>query len=149
LDDLWVRHDRLLAERLITGRELTVGVLGSSERPMALPTLQIVPADGAYDYAAKYDRSDTTYRFSIDAPASALEAVREAALRAYRSLGCRDLARVDLILDDQGTPWVLEVNTLPGFTDHSLLPMAAERAGLSMPALVDRLVRQVVGPRRG
>ena len=135
------RHEALLVERMIVGREMTVGVVVDEQgKARALPSIRIVPATEFYDYQAKYERDDTRYEF--DAVDPAIEAqLRHLAEAVFAELGCRHLARVDLFLDADDRPWVIEVNTLPGFTDHSLLPMAAKRSGLALPALVDRLVR--------
>jgi D-alanine-D-alanine ligase len=140
--ELAPRHETLLVEQLVTGREMTVGVIvDEAGRPTALPSIQIVPATAFYDYQAKYERDDTRYLFdTLDAELE--QRMRELAVRVFEVLGCRHLARVDLFVDAEDRPWVIEVNTLPGFTDHSLLPMAAARARLAMPALVDRLVLQ-------
>ncbi|MEM9881615.1 MAG: D-alanine--D-alanine ligase [Planctomycetota bacterium] len=144
--DLITRNPQLLVERFVAGREMTVGVVEEAAgQPRALPSIRIVPATEFYDYAAKYERDDTRYLF--DAVAPALEtALRELATATFAALGCRHLARVDLFLDGDDRPWVIEVNTLPGFTDHSLLPMAAARAGRTLPALVDHLVRRAAPP---
>ncbi|MEO1235508.1 MAG: D-alanine--D-alanine ligase [Planctomycetota bacterium] len=139
--DLATRNEQLLVERFVEGPELTVGVIEDEDgEPIALPTIRIVPATAFYDYAAKYERDDTQYRF--DAPPEVEGRLGALAVAVFRGLGCRHLARVDVMLDGSGEPWVIEVNTMPGFTTHSLLPMAAARAGLAMPALVDRLVRR-------
>lgn len=129
------RYERMLAESCITGRELTVGVVGTS----ALPLVEIIPAEGIYDYEAKYNRDDTRYVIEPDLPASLADTCRHHALALGRSLGCRDLYRVDFIADGE-IPWMLEVNTMPGFTDHSLLPMAAAAAGQPMEHLCRELV---------
>jgi D-alanine-D-alanine ligase len=130
-------YGRALVERFVPGRELTVGILGSH----ALPVLEIAPAEGFYDYHAKYgDDAGTRYVFDHGLSDGTCTVVRDAAMKAHRTLGCRDLSRVDFILDESGTPQVLEINTIPGFTSHSLLPMAAERVGLDF----DRLVRRIV-----
>lgn len=131
------RYERILVERFVDGRELTVGIVGDE----ALPPIEIVPATTYYDYEAKYTRQDTQYRFDIDLPAEVLAGVQKAALSAHRVLGCRHLSRVDFIVDEKQQPWLLEVNTLPGFTSHSLVPKAAARAGIALPELLDRLVR--------
>jgi D-alanine-D-alanine ligase len=149
LDAAWAelspRYGALLVERLITGREMTVGVVEDEDgRPTALPSIHIVPATEFYDYEAKYERHDTQYRFDAVPPEVEAE-LRQLAVAVFRGLGCRHLARVDVFLDADDRPWVIEVNTLPGFTDQSLLPMAARWAGLAMPELVDRLVRRAVG----
>lgn len=148
-------HDPLLIERFIDGRELTVGVLSGDlvgEDPdappqrgaalRALPTLEILPAEGFYDFDAKYHRHDTRYRFDLDLPGGTLEEIQQAAVAAAAALGVRDLGRVDVLVDADDRPWILEINTMPGFTSHSLLPMAAAEAGVDLPTLCDRLVRR-------
>ena len=138
--ELEIKRPRLMAERFIPGRELTVGIV----HDRALPVIEIVPADGAYDYAAKYDRDDTVYRITPELPDGVTERCRGMALRAHRILGCRDLSRVDFILDDDGGLWLLEVNTMPGFTPHSLVPMASAYVGRPMPALCASLVESAL-----
>ena len=135
--ELHPKRGRLMAERYIRGRELTVGILCG--RP--LPLIEIVPADDAvfYDYAAKYERDDTQYLVDPDVSTDVAEKCSAWAVAAFNRLGCRDVARVDFMLDDAG-PWFLEINTMPGFTSHSLVPMAAKRIGLDMPALCAHLV---------
>lgn len=130
-------YGRCLVERFVPGAELTVGVLGEE----TLPPIQIRPKREFYDYQAKYLDSDTEYLFNIDLPASVLSEVRELSLRAHQALGCRDFSRVDWIVEEStGRPFVLEVNTIPGFTDHSLLPKAARQAGMSFAELCQRIV---------
>jgi D-alanine-D-alanine ligase len=136
------RRPRLMAERYITGREVTIGILG--ER--ALPLVEIVPADGLYDYAAKYERDDTAYLIEPDLPEGVARRCAEISLLAFRELGCRDLARVDFIVDEQ-VPWFLEINTIPGFTTHSLVPMAARHVGLSMSDVCRELVEGALARR--
>jgi len=132
---LHARRGRLLAERYIDGRELTVGLL----HDRVLPIIEIEPTVEFYDYEAKYERDDTRYVIEPDLPDGVARACREAALHVFRQIGARDLARVDFMLDADG-PWFLEINTMPGFTDHSLVPMAARHAGLEMPDLCAGLV---------
>lgn len=149
LDAAWAelssRNDTLLVERFIAGRELTVGVIeGEDGGPVALPPIHIVPATEFYDYGAKYVRDDTQYHFDFLSPELDVQ-LRQLAADTFSALGCRHLSRVDLFLDGADRPWVIEVNTLPGFTTHSLLPMAARKMGLDMPALVDRMVRLAAG----
>ncbi len=145
LADAWAhlrdRHRWLLVERLITGREITVGVIEDENgRPAALPPIHIQPATAFYDYAAKYERDDTHYLFDFGLSADQIAALQALAIKAFTTLGVRHLGRVDLFLDEQNQPWIIEVNTLPGFTSHSLLPMASARAGRALPQLVDHLV---------
>jgi len=130
------RHGRAMVERFVPGREVTVGVLGDR----TLPVIEIVPAREFYDYAAKYDDdSDTTFVFDHGLDKAVVADLHTAAMTAHNALGCRDMSRVDFVLED-GICQVLEVNTIPGFTAHSLLPKAAQRAGISFEQLVDDLV---------
>lgn len=137
LKEMTKRYGRCLIEQYIEGLELTVGILGDS----ALPPIQIRPRSEFYDYQAKYLDDQTEYIFDIDLPPSVLEQIKELSVRAHRGLGCRDFSRVDWMVDGQTCrPYALEVNTIPGFTDHSLLPKAARRAGLSFAELCQRIV---------
>ncbi len=140
LTDLHSRHEHLLAEQYIAGPELTVSILDE----VALPVIQIAPATDFYDYEAKYQRDDTQYLVGpeqIDLPPALLQHIQSLARQAHQALGCRHLSRVDFMVDAQQQPYILEVNTLPGFTSHSLLPMAAAARGMDLPTLTDRLVR--------
>lgn len=136
LQETLPRYGAMLVERFIDGPELTVGIVDGK----ALPLIQIRPAAGFYDYQAKYQRDDTEYCFRIDLPHAVVTAVGSAALAAYRVVGARHLARVDVMVDGRThEPFVLEINTMPGFTTHSLVPKAAAEAGIAFPALCDRL----------
>ncbi len=137
LEALRPDHAALLVERYVPGRELTVGVVAGH----ALPVIEIVPAADFYDFHAKYDSDQTVYTFDTGLPAEVLARLQADAVRLYEAIGARHLSRVDFLLDADQRAWVLEINTMPGFTTHSLLPMAAARAGMAMPALCDRLVR--------
>lgn len=130
-----------MVESLVQGRELTVGLIEQDGSLDALPVTEIVPADGFYDYDAKYARDDTSYLIDPDLPLGVAEQIVRDALKLARALGVRHLARVDFMLDADDKPWLLEINTMPGFTTHSLLPMAARIRGLDMPALCAHLVR--------
>jgi D-alanine-D-alanine ligase len=125
-----------MVERFIAGRELTVGLIDGR----ALPTIQIVPAEGPYDYEAKYTRDDTQYLLDPELPPGVDERVKAHAAAVCRLVGVRHLARVDFMLDQTGTAWLLEVNTMPGFTSHSLVPKAAGHAGMPMSELCGALV---------
>ena len=128
--------DRVVLERFVEGRELAVSVVGEE----ALPIVEAIPAEGdRYDFEARYEIGRT--RFVCPAELSEEEArtVTDVALATYRALGCTGFARVDLILAEDG-PWVLEVNAIPGLTDTSLLPQAAEAAGMSFERLVERIL---------
>jgi D-alanine-D-alanine ligase len=137
------RRSRILAEEYIRGRELTVGLLDGE----CLPIIEIRPLEGTYDYEAKYNRDDTQYVLDPELPAGVTEAVRAFSRAAWYALGCRDVARVDFMLDARG-PWFLEINTMPGFTDHSLVPKAAQHAGIPMEELVSRLVSRALSRSR-
>ena len=129
-----------MVEPLVEGRELTVGIVAGE----ALPIVEIEPASGVYDYEAKYARDDTRYTVDPPLPEGLAHAIQRDALRLARSLGCVMLARVDFILDTQRGPRLLEANTMPGFTSHSLLPMSAARVGLDMTALCVALVDDAI-----
>lgn len=141
LEELLDRYARAMVERFVAGRELTVSILDGQ----ALPVLEIIPANDFYDKDAKYTDCGTRYVFDHGLDAEVVAAVRDAALRAHGALDCRDLSRVDFILDAHNVPQVLEINTIPGFTSHSLLPMAAARVGISFERLVDGIVALAVG----
>jgi D-alanine-D-alanine ligase len=120
-----------MIEKFITGRELTVGVLCGR----ALPLIEIRSKAAFYDYNAKYIADTTEYLFDTIDDAAAAERLNKAAVRAFDAVGCRDFSRIDFILGDDGVPYVLEVNTIPGFTTHSLLPKAAAKIGVKMSDL--------------
>ena len=122
-------------EKYIAGRELTVGILEEK----ALPIVEICPSRPFYDFNAKYD-GGTNYLTNPPLPSRVEEAVKEAGLAAHQALGCRHFSRVDMRLERSQIPYVLEVNTIPGFTSTSLLPKAAEAAGISFPDLCARIV---------
>lgn len=142
--DLLSQYRQVMAERYIVGDELTVGVLvDTGGSPTALPVIKIVPAVAFYDYEAKYTRDDTQYLFDAEPPA-VLDQVQRFAEQAFAGLGCRHLARIDFMLDADQRPWLLEANTMPGFTSHSLVPKAAAEAGVPFPELCDKLVRMAL-----
>ncbi len=126
-----------MAETYVAGREITVGILDQQ----VLPPIWIRPATDHYDHEAKYFRDDTRYEFDLQLPEATVEQLKKAAWTVFTAIGCRHLSRVDFIVDDQNRLWFLEINTLPGFTDHSLLPKAAAKVGYEMPRLCDLLVR--------
>lgn len=136
LGELLDKYGRALIEAFVAGREMTVGIL--AEKP--LPVVEIRPAREFYDYIAKYEDDATQYILDTRLPPALQQHLRAAALTAHRTLGCRDFSRVDFILTAAGVAQVLEVNTIPGFTSHSLLPKAASAAGISFEQLCDRIV---------
>ncbi len=128
--------ERVLVEKFIQGRELTVGILGDE----ALPVVEVIPASPFYDYEAKYKSSGTRYEFPARLTPGETERVQRAALDAYRALGCEVMARVDVMLSGDGVPYVLEANTIPGLTGKSLLPKAAKAAGIDFPGLCVKIL---------
>lgn len=138
IEKITLRHPVVLIEQFIEGPELTVGVL--EEEPLA--PIRIVPKRSFFDYEAKYKASDTEHRFDTGLPVAAVEECRDLAREANRIIGARDLARIDIMLDAHDNPYLLEINTLPGFTPKSLLPEAAAHAGVGFSELVDRLARR-------
>jgi len=131
--------ERLLVEEFIAGREFTVAVWGD-DAPDALPIIEIVPKAGWYNYDTKYTKGATDYLVPADLPAAVAAGIQEVAVAAYVILGCRGIARVDLLLDERQYPFVLEVNTVPGMTETSLVPKAAAAAGIPFDILCERLL---------
>lgn len=127
--------DVLLEEKII-GREVTVGILDN----VLLPVVEVRPKSGRYDYHSKYTAGATEYLCPAPFDAEATERIQAAAMAAFRAIGGRDYARVDLIVTPTGQPFVLEVNTLPGMTETSLFPKAAAVAGISYGELCERMV---------
>lgn len=131
------RHDPLvIAEKGVMGGEYTVGIVGDE----VLPIIKIEPATEWYDYEAKYNRDDTKYLCPCGLPEAKEMEIRKGALEAFRILGGRGWGRVDFLMDEEGNHYFLEVNTAPGMTDHSLVPMGARVAGMEYPALVRRVL---------
>jgi D-alanine-D-alanine ligase len=133
--------ERVLLERHVQGRDLAVSVLEGPDGPQALPVVEAVPADGdPYDYESRYDIGRTTFLCPAELADDVAAHARELALSTYGLLGCYGFARVDLMLSDDGELSVLEANSIPGLTDTSLLPQAAEAAGVGFDQLVERIV---------
>ena len=126
----------VMIEQFIPGRELTVAVLGDE----ALPVVEIRPHGGHYDYESKYTAGMTDYFCPADLPEPLAARIREMGARAARVLGCRGVVRADIRLSPQNEPYLLEVNTIPGMTPTSLVPMAAKAAGMSYDDLVARMI---------
>jgi D-alanine-D-alanine ligase len=126
----------VVMEKRIVGRETTVGILDGQ----ALPVVEVRPKQGAYDYTNKYTAGRTEYLCPAPVDAATTARIQEAALGAFRSIGGRDYGRVDVMVRDDGSPVVLEVNTLPGMTETSLLPKAAAAAGIGFAELCQRMV---------
>ncbi|MEK6662878.1 MAG: D-alanine--D-alanine ligase [Pseudomonadota bacterium] len=135
--ELAAKYDRLVfAEQFITGEEYTAAILGDS----ALPLIRLETPRVFYDYEAKYLADSTRYLCPCGLPPERERGIQALALRAFEILACQGWGRADVIVDETGTPYFLEMNTSPGMTDHSLVPMAARQAGLSFEQLVLRIL---------
>ena len=131
----------VIAERFVDGGEYTVGILGE----MPLPIVRIVPKNEFYDYEAKYLRDDTEYLCPCGLSKEKEAQIQAEALQAFRAVGCKAWGRVDFLMDEAGNHYFLELNTSPGMTDHSLVPMAAKAAGISFDGLVLKIMSMTLG----
>jgi D-alanine-D-alanine ligase len=129
-------HSAALLERKIIGTEVAVSVVGGNP----LPAVEIQPRGDVYDFAARYTHGATDFHVPARLDPAVAEACAEAALRAWHGLGCRHVMRADLIVDVNGVPWIFEVDTCPGLTETSLLPLAAQAAGLEFGQLCERVI---------
>lgn len=127
--------EQVLAEQFIRGRELTVPVLGKGPSARALPVVEIIAPGGNYDYEHKYLSDETQYVCPAELDTALTEKLYRLAEQAYCSLGCEGWGRADFMLDEDGEPWLLEMNTSPGMTSHSLVPMSARASGMSYAQL--------------
>ena len=131
------QHSReIIIEEFIRGREITVGILNG----LPLPIVEIRPKNGFYDYESKYTSEETGYIVAPDLDDKKTALIQDMAVNAFNSLGCRGAARVDFIISTDGSPFILEINTIPGMTETSLLPMAAEKAGINFENLVEKIM---------
>ena len=134
--------DDILCEECIEGDEVTCPVLGSGDQARALPVIRIVAPEGKYDYENKYFTDTTQYLVPSGLPAGEEEAIQALVLKAYQVLGCRGWGRVDVMIDSKTRkPYLLEINTSPGMTSHSLVPMSARAAGISYEDLCVQLLQ--------
>ena len=132
--------DSVIIEEYIAGRELTVGILDDN----ALPVIEIVPKNHVYDFTAKYKDPDTQYLVPADIDKKSYENARRLGKAAHNALGCRSFSRVDMMMDASGRIFVLEVNTIPGMTERSLLPKAAHAAGLRFGELCVKILENAI-----
>jgi D-alanine-D-alanine ligase len=132
----------VVIEAAIAGTEVAVGVIGSPGE--ALPAVEIEPKGGTYDYAARYTAGATEYFAPARLTDEGAARCRDAAIHAWQALHLRDVTRVDMIVDADGLPWVLEVNVAPGMTETSLLPMGAAAAGMGFTQLCDAVIRSAL-----
>jgi len=129
-----------IVERWVEGTELAVSVLGAGDRLQVLPPVEIVPKSGLYDFSARYAEGETDFFAPARLDDALLEEVTRLAAQVHAACDCRDVSRVDFMVDAQGRPFVLEINTSPGMTETSLLPMAAEAADMSFQDVVSRVI---------
>jgi len=134
----------VIVERFVAGREITASILGGK----ALPLVEVIPEGGFYDYKRKYTKGTSRYVAPADLEEDVARRIREQAVLAYEALCCRDYARVDFRMSAEGEPYCLEVNTLPGMTELSLVPMAAGAAGVAFDELVERICVMAGGRER-
>lgn len=128
--------EEILVEAFMKGKEITVGIL----EDIPLPIIEIVPKSGFYDYRSKYTKGETQYIIPARIPRESYLYAQEIGLKAFQVLGCSGCARVDLMTDEDGNPFVIDVNTMPGMTETSLLPKAAEFVGIPFGDLVERIL---------
>lgn len=140
--------DRVLVERRIVGRELAVTVMGPAQSPTALPIVEMHTPGGFYSYEAHYTIGGVRLEVPATLPEKVRARVEQVALASYSLIGCRDFARVDVILQEDGQPQVLEINTIPGLTETGITPAAADAAGMSFNELVAEIVRRQTGLSR-
>lgn len=138
--------DTILVEEFIKGQELTVAVMADT-RPVALPIIKIVPHSGHYDYHSKYTKGATQYIVPAPLPDDVTRKVQNVAVAAFQCLGCRSVARVDLMMDEANNPYVLEINTVPGMTATSLVPKAAAVAGWTFADLCEKMLALAMAGR--
>ena len=135
------KYDReVLVEEFIKGRELTVAVWGNEEKQEALPIIEITTVTGRYDYVTKYKVGASTHIIPAPLPEEVTKKVKEIAIRAFAVCGCSGMARVDFMLGEENQPYVIEVNTIPGMTETSLVPDAGRAAGIEFPELCARIL---------
>jgi len=130
----------VIAEKFVGGGEYTVGIIEDKAGLKALPIIRIVPKNEFYDFEAKYLRDDTEYLCPCGLSAEIEKKIQQEAIQAFRAIGCKGWGRVDFLMDSAGKHYFLEVNTSPGMTDHSLVPMAAKAAGISFEELVVKIL---------
>jgi D-alanine-D-alanine ligase len=137
LADAWQYDEEIMVQRFIPGREFTVGIVDGQ----VLPVVEIVTGEGWYDYTAKYKVDTTRYVVPAELAPETTAEMQKIAMDTFNALGARGFGRVDIRMTPDGNPYVLELNTIPGFTSHSLLPKAAAAAGIGFSALCDRIMK--------
>ncbi len=140
IDQAFKLSSKVIIEEYIPGREITVSIL----RQRALPIVEILPEHGIYDYECKYKEGMSRYEVPAELDKTLAQEIQKISLKAHQVLGCKGYSRVDLRLSEDGQPYILEVNTLPGMTGTSLVPKAAKAAGLTFNDLVETIVEEAI-----
>ncbi len=140
LDNSFNYGDEILVEEFISGRELTVAVFGNEDVAQALPVIEITTVTGRYDYETKYKKGASTHICPAEIPAELTEKVQALAVAAFKICKCAGVARVDMMLSGENVPYVIEVNSVPGMTETSLVPDAARAAGIEFPELCEKIL---------
>ena len=140
LEEAFKYDHEILVEEFIKGRELTVAVWGNEEHQEALPIIEITTVTGRYDYEAKYKAGASAHIIPAPLPAEVSKAVEDIAIRAFAVCGCVGMARVDFMLDELNEPYAIEINTVPGMTETSLVPDAGRAAGIQFPDLCAKIL---------
>ncbi|MHC8943856.1 D-alanine--D-alanine ligase [Advenella incenata] len=141
-DEVFQFDSELLAEKFVVGRELTVAILGKGDTARAFPIIEIVAPDGKYDFEHKYVSDETQYHCPADLPQDLAASIRQTCEQAFVAVGCEGWGRVDVMLDNDNRYFLLEVNTSPGMTPHSLVPMGAKAEGVSYADLCVQILAQ-------
>jgi len=128
--------EEVLVEKFIRGKEVTVGILGD----LPLPIIEIAPRSGFYDYRSKYTKGETQYIIPARLSRERYLETQEVSLKTFKALGCSGCVRIDVMADEEGTPYVIDVNTMPGMTETSLVPQAAQHAGIPFGDLAERIL---------
>lgn len=140
LQEAFAYNDEVLVEEFIKGRELTVAVWGNAEKKEAFPIIEITTASGRYDYASKYTKGASTHIIPMPVSEAKTKEIQELAIRTFTACGCCGVARIDMMLSAEEKPYVIEVNSVPGMTELSLVPDAARAMGIEFPELCERIL---------
>ena len=135
------RYDKeVFIEKYIKGKEITVSILGN-ENPKIMPIIEIITPTGFYDYKAKYTPGGSIHKIPPDLPEKVIKRIEEVSLKTYKAVKCSGFARMEIIVSKKGTPYILDINTIPGLTSTSLFPDSARAAGISFEDLCDKLIK--------
>ena len=132
--------DEILVDAFISGRELTVAVMGNEDEAEALPVIEITTTTGRYDYKTKYTKGMSTHIVPAQIPDEITAEVQRLAVAAFKVCKCAGVARIDLMLSEKNIPYVIEINSVPGMTETSLVPDAARAAGIEFPELCEKIL---------